>query len=99
MEGDGFPNQICMQCLQMINRSYSFKQLCEKSDLTLRQYVTSINLQLETEQNLMNQVKNDQLFATTDALQPSSFFSDIFTDTNAQSFVDNFDPQNAGILL
>lgn len=97
MEGDGFPNQICSQCLQMISRSYSFKQLCEKSDLTLRQYINTINLQIDEEANLLNQVKGDNLFSTTDVLQQSSFFSDIFNDANAQ-FVDNFEAQNAGDL-
>lgn len=39
MEGDGMPQQVCAQCLQQINRFYSFKRQCEKSDITLRQYI------------------------------------------------------------
>lgn len=97
MEGDGFPNQICSQCLQMVSRAYSFKQLCEKSDLSLRQYINSISFQIDAEQNLLNQVKNDNLFSTTDVLHQSSFFSDIFNDANAQ-FVDTFEAQNAGLF-
>lgn len=37
MEGDGLPNQVCLQCVYYINRAFSFKQLCERSDSTLRQ--------------------------------------------------------------
>lgn len=39
MEGDGLPNQVCLQCVHYINRAFSFKQLCERSDATLRQYL------------------------------------------------------------
>lgn len=31
------PNQVCLQCVHYINRAFSFKQLCERSDSTLRQ--------------------------------------------------------------
>lgn len=37
MEGDGLPSQVCIQCVYYINRAFSFKQLCERSDSTLRQ--------------------------------------------------------------
>lgn len=37
MEGDGLPSQVCLQCVYYINRAFSFKQLCERSDSTLRQ--------------------------------------------------------------
>lgn len=39
MEGDGLPSQVCLQCVHYINRAFSFKQLCERSDATLRQYL------------------------------------------------------------
>lgn len=39
MEGDGLPSQVCLQCVHYINRAYSFKQLCERSDATLREYL------------------------------------------------------------
>lgn len=29
---------LCLQCVHEITRCYSFKQLCEQSDLSLRQY-------------------------------------------------------------
>lgn len=40
-EGDGLPSQVCLQCVHYINRAFSFKQLCERSDSTLRQLLGS----------------------------------------------------------
>lgn len=37
--GDGLPSSICIQCVHQISRAYSFKQLCEQSDINLRQYL------------------------------------------------------------
>lgn len=37
LENDGLPGQVCLQCVHYINRAFSFKQLCERSDSTLRQ--------------------------------------------------------------
>lgn len=37
MLNDGLPNQICMQCVQYINKAYSFRQLCERSENALRE--------------------------------------------------------------
>lgn len=37
MLNDGMPSQICMQCVQHINRAYSFRQLCERSENALRE--------------------------------------------------------------
>ncbi|KAF7285828.1 uncharacterized protein LOC143195163 [Rhynchophorus ferrugineus] len=39
MQGDGLPHQICTQCLRDVSKAYAFKQKCEKSDATLRNYV------------------------------------------------------------
>lgn len=30
------PSQLCMQCVQHLNRAYSFRQLCERSENALR---------------------------------------------------------------
>lgn len=92
MAGDGLPNQICTQCLQSVNKAYSFKQLCEKSDVTLRNYL-NINLQLQAD-NMINQVKTD-LFSTSEVLQQSSLFQDIFNDATTHSLVETFTNQNA----
>lgn len=37
MLNDGLPSQICMQCVEYINRAYSFRQLCERSENALRE--------------------------------------------------------------
>ncbi|CAG9813870.1 unnamed protein product [Phaedon cochleariae] len=37
--GDGLPSLICIQCAHEISRCYSFKQLCEQSDMNLRTYL------------------------------------------------------------
>lgn len=37
MEDDGLPSQVCLQCVHYITRAFSFKQLCEKSENTLRE--------------------------------------------------------------
>lgn len=103
MQGDGLPGQICTQCIQQINRAYSFKQLCEKSDVSLREYIgNNIHLQSTNGNNLMNDVKSDQLFSNSVVLQQSSFFNDIFNDatshfndTTSQSLVDQFSSHNA----
>ncbi|KAL3283575.1 hypothetical protein HHI36_006714 [Cryptolaemus montrouzieri] len=39
-EGDGLPHLMCVQCVLQCSRAYTFKQLCEKSDSILRQYLT-----------------------------------------------------------
>lgn len=39
-EGDGLPNLICVQCVLQCSRAFTFKQLCEKSEAILRQYVS-----------------------------------------------------------
>lgn len=36
MINDGLPNNVCLQCVHHINSSFSFKQLCERSENTLR---------------------------------------------------------------
>uniref|UniRef100_T1HV92 Uncharacterized protein n=1 Tax=Rhodnius prolixus TaxID=13249 RepID=T1HV92_RHOPR len=36
VEGDGLPSNVCTNCLAQVDRSYQFKLLCERSDLTLR---------------------------------------------------------------
>ncbi|CAH1112096.1 unnamed protein product [Psylliodes chrysocephalus] len=99
IQGDGLPNQICTQCLQNVNRSYTFKQLCEKSDMELRNY---LNISLQTislpTDNIMNEVKSD-LFNTSEVLQQSSLFQDIFNDATTHSFVETFTNQNTSTDL
>lgn len=103
MEGDGLPDQICTQCLQMVNRAYSFKQLCEKSDATLRQYINDMNytaITVESDSGLLAQVKCNNLYSATD-IEQTSLFNDIFSDATTQSLVENFSSHagTAGLLL
>ncbi|KAJ8954977.1 hypothetical protein NQ318_000408 [Aromia moschata] len=99
LQGDGLPHQICIQCLQSVNKAYTFKQLCEKSDLTLRNY---LNLHLQSisiqPNNLIDEVKTD-LFNTTEVLQQSSIFQDIFNDATTHSLVETFTNQNASTVV
>ncbi|KAK4879545.1 hypothetical protein RN001_007691 [Aquatica leii] len=37
--GDGLPNLICSSCNEKLTNAYQFKQLCERTDSTLRQYL------------------------------------------------------------
>ena len=37
--GDGLPALICHRCLYQVERSFEFKEQCEHSDATLRQYL------------------------------------------------------------
>lgn len=60
-DGDGLPNQICSQCMLQISKSYTFKQLCQKSDITLRNYIDEKNsMMLITSEN----TKNDEVDST-----------------------------------
>ncbi|GLV41342.1 glass [Carabus blaptoides fortunei] len=54
-EGDGFPNLMCVQCVLQCSRAYTFKQLCEKSDATLRQYLSP-----EFQEQLSNTIADQQ---------------------------------------
>ncbi|KAK9693553.1 Zinc finger, C2H2 type [Popillia japonica] len=99
IQGDGLPNQICTQCLQIVNRSFTFKQQCEKSDNVLRQYLDSLNMHisLDNSQSIISDVKNDTLFVSNEVLQQSSIFNDIFNDEQTHSLVDSFTVQNADL--
>lgn len=67
----------------MVSKSYSFKQLCEKSDVTLRQYINSISFHNVSIQN------NEEIM-----VQQTSIFSDIFNDATTHSLVENFSSHN-----
>lgn len=82
----------------MLNRSFAFKEQCEKSDSILREYLNKINLaiiDISDEQNLIRNVKNDQLFENNDVLQQSVLFNEIFGSETSQSLVDNFASQTS----
>jgi hypothetical protein len=52
--GDGLPAQVCQQCVELVNTCYNFKLQCEKSDMTLRCYVS---IRSQCEQQDEGQVK------------------------------------------
>lgn len=62
--------------------------------MELRNY---LNISLQTislpTDNIMNEVKSD-LFNTSEVLQQSSLFQDIFNDATTHSFVETFTNQN-----
>lgn len=36
---DGYPAQMCVQCVLQVSRAFTFKQQCEKTDTTLKEYL------------------------------------------------------------
>ncbi|XP_044270017.1 zinc finger protein 271-like [Tribolium madens] len=42
-EDDGLPDQICQTCFEMLEKSFSFKQLCKKSESVLEKALTKNN--------------------------------------------------------
>lgn len=52
LKGDGLPEQVCIQCAQEINRAFTFRKLCERSDVTLRDCLQNLILQTPVEPEL-----------------------------------------------
>lgn len=41
--GDGLPETLCVQCVLQVSRAFNFKQVCQRSDASLREaYLKSI---------------------------------------------------------
>ncbi|XP_038108539.1 zinc finger protein 180 isoform X1 [Culex quinquefasciatus] len=38
---DGFPAQMCVQCVLQVSRAFTFKQQCEKADVTIREHLAA----------------------------------------------------------
>ncbi|XP_058833078.1 zinc finger protein 883-like [Topomyia yanbarensis] len=38
-ENDGYPAQMCVQCVLQVSRAFTFKQQCERTDSTLKEYL------------------------------------------------------------
>ncbi|KAJ8920498.1 hypothetical protein NQ315_005367 [Exocentrus adspersus] len=72
---------------------------CARNPISLRNYL-DINLQaISIEENtMMDQVKSD-LFSTSEVLQQSSLFQDIFNDATTHSLVETFTNQNASTVV
>lgn len=84
--GDGLPSLICLQCVHQISRCYSFKQLCEQSDINLRQYLGK--------PTILKQCKEEDNHQTNDF--PTTLFLDNFGldsssgDSDDDDFKDHF---------
>lgn len=44
---DGWPDKICMQCVQQVSRFHSFKKRLEKMDNQLREYIKGLTVVVE----------------------------------------------------
>lgn len=103
MLNDGLPSQICIQCAQHINRAYSFRQLCERSENALRELLgrpiqqTFLELKplLATETLIANPMP-DIITGVTESFQTSLPLSEPFAiaqnlNTLSNSLVNNSD--------
>ncbi|KAG5893694.1 hypothetical protein JTB14_017803 [Gonioctena quinquepunctata] len=70
-EDDGFPNLMCVQCVLQCSRAYTFKQLCEKSDNILQQYLSP-----EFQQQLAQSIANQQQMQAKHELQEQLQFAE-----------------------
>ncbi|XP_030756410.1 zinc finger protein 2 homolog [Sitophilus oryzae] len=68
VQGDGLPHQICTQCLRDVSKAYAFRQKCEKSDTTVRNYINinslNTNLSQLCDLPVHNNFGNDTLMPT-----------------------------------
>lgn len=49
VSSDGLPQLICPKCEEQLNIAYVFKQQCERSDTTLREYTNTLSDQIKEE--------------------------------------------------
>lgn len=50
IEGDGLPENICLNCVQSLNRMVSFRKQCKRSDETLRLWLSTSQQQIRKSQ-------------------------------------------------
>lgn len=88
-EGDGLPNLMCVQCVLQCSRAYTFKQLCEKSDNILRQYL-SVEFQAQLAQ--VQTVSAEQRAKTElqEQLQFADTMPTVVIETGAELQTDDF---------
>lgn len=81
--GDGLPETVCVQCVLQISRAFNFKQVCQRSDLNLRQlYLDSV---------AANQVSNEEVAQLP--VLPSANESDQMAQP--EMFNNNYDDESA----
>lgn len=52
---------MCHKCVQLLTTSFDFKQLCEQTDISLRDYIKSKGIKQETSQNNEQDLQNQLL--------------------------------------
>lgn len=67
LEGDGLPSMICEKCIENLNIAYHFKQQCESSDMKLRHYFGSSQIQITPDLDGYN-IKEESLFIQQNTL-------------------------------
>lgn len=61
-ESDGLPCHICLDCLQEVERIFNFRQMCDRSDVTIRNLIEKsvvINQDSQTKYEVLNVVLTD----------------------------------------
>ncbi|XP_065073945.1 oocyte zinc finger protein XlCOF22-like [Ochlerotatus camptorhynchus] len=61
-ESDGLPCHICLDCLQEVERILNFRQMCDRSDVTIRNLIEKsvvINQDSQTKYEVLNVVLTD----------------------------------------
>lgn len=48
---DGLPQLMCVPCVLQVSRAFTFKQVCQRSDQTLRSYLEGVEKSLAEERN------------------------------------------------
>ncbi|KAG4080280.1 hypothetical protein HA402_010772 [Bradysia odoriphaga] len=64
LKDDGLPENVCIGCLAEINRAFTFKNRSERSENTLRQYISRVNSKSELESKIVT--NSPVLSGTTD---------------------------------
>ncbi|CAG9766011.1 unnamed protein product [Ceutorhynchus assimilis] len=79
---DGLPILVCLPCAVQIGRAYAFKQLCEQSDSSLRQYLGKPLLK-------KHEIKDNEEIATPPAYSVSIFDDLVMDSTSSESDIDD----------
>lgn len=91
---DGLPSLICFQCVQQVNRSYTFREQCERSDTMLRHWFQPTIAQSEIVEPIQS-TQNEKAAASnqTDEVQFINVLLNCVNTTN------NENSENSTIML
>lgn len=62
---DGLPQLMCVPCVLQVSRAFTFKQVCQRSDQTLRQYFQDLDKSLAEKQSADQTVDDSSTSPTT----------------------------------